>query len=694
MKHSKRAGLYLRASSAGQIDKDYDPEGFTIPAQRELTTRKAAELDAEVVAEWVERAVSAKTQDRPKLQEMLAYVKTHRLDYVIVHKLDRMARNRLDHLLIKLALREAGVTLVSATEQIDEDTVTGVLLDGVISTMNEVYSLNLRTEVIKGMTQKAKAGGTPAMAPLGYLNIREIVDGREVRTVAIDPERGPLIAEAFELYATGEWTLRRLLDHLTAKGLRNRAIRARPPQPLSLSRLGAILRSRYYIGYVYYRGAEYPGRHDPLVSQELFDRVQAVLASHNGSGQRQRTHHHYLKGALYCARCGSRVSYMRVDGHGGTYGYMYCRGRHAKRTDCQQPYMPPAQVETAVTDYYQYIELGDDLVAGLRQRLADDLDAIRGRSRDTIRRQQARVDRLRAEEQKLLHLFYRDKITDELFEQEQTRIASELADARHTLAAVQNEYAEGQRIVELALDLARDCQTAYQLADPPIRRLFNQVFFTKIFIDAVDTTTPNVAGAELASPFAELVAGEAPRPRRRRRTAADHSGSEGDQQVGVTTGSIHYQRLVTIIRADEAGLIRSRLVPPVRFVQHLHEPGSVVSCWFRPRWRLRGGVVVESVVVELLSRYANRSDLLDPLVDVRRGIEAHGPPRRHRRSKTVGPVARTRGADRSTPKGSRRCWFTTDAEARSCLGVAGFCSMGGRWPVGGLARDGSARPVG
>jgi len=422
--------------------------------------------------------------------------------------------------------------------------------------------LGLRTEVIKGMTQKAKAGGIPAMAPLGYLNVREIVDGREVRTVAIDPERGPLIAEAFELYATGEWTARTLLDHLTAKGLRTRAIRSRPSQPLSLSRLWVILRSRYYIGYVTYRGAEYPGRHQPLVSQELFDRVQAVLASHNGSGQRQRTHHHYLKGALYCARCGCRVSYIGLDGHGGTYGYMYCRGRHAKRTDCQQPYMPPALVEAAVTDYYQYIELGDDLVTNLKQRLADDLDTIRGRSRDTVRHQQTRVDRLRAEEQKLLHLFYRDKITDELFEQEQTRIATELTDARRTLAAVQSQYAEGQRIVELALDLARDCQRAYQTADPPTRRLFNQVFFTKIFIDAVDSPTPTVAGAELASPYAELATQEpTPRPDRRRPTPG---GPDDDQQrTLMTRGNIHRQRLVTIITQDEeTGLIRRCLVPP------------------------------------------------------------------------------------------------------------------------------------
>jgi site-specific DNA recombinase len=162
--------------------------------------------------------------------------------------------------------------------------------------------------------------------------------------------------------------------------------------------------------------------------------------------------------ALCTARAVAPESpYMRVDGHGGEYGYFYCLGRHSKRTDCRQPFMQPALVEAAVADYYQYVELGDDVVTGLKQRLADDLDTIRGRSRDTVRRQQARVDRIRAEEQKLLHLFYRDKITDELFEEEQARIAGELKDARRALAAVQNEYAEGQRIVELALDLAADC---------------------------------------------------------------------------------------------------------------------------------------------------------------------------------------------------------------------------------------------
>jgi len=89
-----------------------------------------------------------------------------------------------------------------------------------MATIAEFYSRNLAAEAVKGMTQKAKVGGTPGKAPIGYMNVRERVDGHEIRTVAIDPERGPLIRLAFEHYATGEWTLRGLIKELTDRGLR------------------------------------------------------------------------------------------------------------------------------------------------------------------------------------------------------------------------------------------------------------------------------------------------------------------------------------------------------------------------------------------------------------------------------------------------------------------------------------------
>ncbi|WP_405541499.1 recombinase family protein [Streptomyces phaeochromogenes] len=152
-------------------------------------------------------------------KDLSVFSRRGRVDYVFVHKVDRLARNRVDDVEITLAIKKAGATLVSATENIDE-TPSGMLLHGIMSSIAEFYSRNLATEVHKGMSQKAKTGGTPGKAPLGYLNVvLRTPEGREERTVEVDPERAELISWAFEAFASGTWTLRSLADELETRGL-------------------------------------------------------------------------------------------------------------------------------------------------------------------------------------------------------------------------------------------------------------------------------------------------------------------------------------------------------------------------------------------------------------------------------------------------------------------------------------------
>lgn len=127
------------------------------------------------------------------------------IQYVIVHKVDRLARNRVDDVEINVAIRKTGATLVSCTENIDE-TPSGALMHGIMSSIAEFYSKNLANEVIKGSVEKATSGGTVGKAPTGYVNVRKMESGRENRTVEIDPVRGPLMKWVFEEYATGEWS--------------------------------------------------------------------------------------------------------------------------------------------------------------------------------------------------------------------------------------------------------------------------------------------------------------------------------------------------------------------------------------------------------------------------------------------------------------------------------------------------------
>jgi DNA invertase Pin-like site-specific DNA recombinase len=273
-----RAVLYIRVSSSQQADNDYDLEGFSIPAQRDALQRKAASLGLQVVEEYVDRGESGKTANRPGLQALLTRLEQGDIQAVLVHKIDRLARNRADDVAIVMKIRAAGAQLVSATENIDE-TPSGLLLHGIMSSIAEFYSRNLATEIMKGTTQKAKAGGTPFRAPLGYLNVREYIDGREIRTITTDPETAPLVRLMFDLYATGDYSLIDLAAILEARGLRSRASRNRPAKVLGTNRLSSILHNDYYAGIVNYAGNTSRGRHEPLVDEATFQKVQQIPRS-------------------------------------------------------------------------------------------------------------------------------------------------------------------------------------------------------------------------------------------------------------------------------------------------------------------------------------------------------------------------------------------------------------------------------
>jgi site-specific DNA recombinase len=351
------AVVYVRVSPGkGQAAKADEPDGYSLPAQLSACKRKAAGLTAVIIEEFIERSESAKTADRPELQRMLQFVKEQRVKYVIVHKVDRLARNRVDDALINLALKQAGAELVSVSENIDQ-TPSGLLLHGIMSSIAEFYSRNLATEVIKGSVQKAKNGGTPGKAPLGYLNVRQVVNGLEGRTVVVDPERAPLMRWAFEAYATGEWTIRRLLAELTERGLTTLPGPKTPSRPLTVSHLHRLLRHPYYVGIVRYRGVLYQGKHEQLVPYDTWQRVQELLTAKHLSGEKHREHPHYLKGSIYCGQCGSRLIVCHAKGRGGTYPYFICIGRQQKRTDCQLRALRIEKVEHAVATHYATVQL-------------------------------------------------------------------------------------------------------------------------------------------------------------------------------------------------------------------------------------------------------------------------------------------------------------------------------------------------
>ena len=479
----KRAVSYIRVSTREQAQRGGSEEGFSLPAQREANKRKAQSMGALVVKEFADRGESARSANRPELQKMLAYLKEDGgIDYVIVHKLDRLARNRADDVEINRAFEEAGVRLVSTSENIDQ-TPGGMLLHGIMSSIAEFYSRNLANEVIKGMGEKARNGGTLGKAPLGYLNVRARDEhGREVRTVALDEERAPLVRLAFSEYATGNWTVSQLAKHLAGLGLDVPATPSKPARPITKGRLHTLLRHPYYKGVVQFQGVEYAGKHEPLVDSQTWQTVQAILASRR-YGERQRIHNHFLKSTVVCGQCGARLSVQNAKNSKGTiYPYFVC-ARRCRLHDCTFTAVLIDVVEDRMVELYRTIQLSAADRTQIEHYLHDELSQIEGDKAKAIRSLTTRRTNLEDKRRRLLHAHYEGAIPLDLLKEEQAKLSTELNQIERQLAAYQADAAEVRQHLTQALDLLEDCHRLYTAAPAHLKKLLNQVFFQRVLVN-------------------------------------------------------------------------------------------------------------------------------------------------------------------------------------------------------------------
>jgi site-specific DNA recombinase len=210
-----------------------------------------------------------------------------------------------------------------------------------------------------------------------------------VACIEPDPDRAHHILAAFELYASGDWTLERLTAELAARGLRNRGRRDYPPKPLSLGGVAKLLANKAYVGLIDWNGVLVQGQHQPLVSPELFQQVQDLLAARSARGTRERKHHHYLKGVLYCAVCGRRYSYLVATGKSGRrYQYFYCLGtRPAGRGGCREPHTPADRLERQVEQLYERIQLPHPWLTKLHAALEIEIAARQGQAAHELQQQ-------------------------------------------------------------------------------------------------------------------------------------------------------------------------------------------------------------------------------------------------------------------------------------------------------------------
>jgi site-specific DNA recombinase len=494
-----KAVAYLRVST-----KEQAQEGYSIAAQQDACTRFIKGKGWELVDVYSDRGESARTADRPQFQLLMRNIaEDSSIRFLVIHKLDRLARSIRDYAAVRDLLDKAGVQLVSVTEGL-EATASGKMVEGMLAVVAEWYSNNLSTEIRKGQTQKLREGVWPNLAPIGYRNIRlEPAPGQRRGRAAIVPdEKAPLVRQAFELYAAGEWPLTALAEEMYRRGLRNRR-----GGRVSRSRLHEMLSNPAYIGKIPWKGAVYEGTHQPIVPAEAFELVQERLSKHGRSKERQRKHTHFLKGLLRCGSCGGRLLYNVVKGRNNRpFPYFACASHFNARKSCPEPYVPAQAMEQGVEDLYREIRLPRGLRARLERILEEEVIARERHRAQETRFVARRLDRLAAERERLLDLYLAGDLDRETFRDRKARIEEEVRDLEARTADQAAKLGQARELVALALKLARNSHASYRKASPETKKVWDQAFFEEVVVrDRV------VVDVRYAEPFQAIFAAEAGR---------------------------------------------------------------------------------------------------------------------------------------------------------------------------------------
>jgi len=404
---------YARVSS-----KNQEAEGYSIPAQLKCLQEYATKNGFVIVKEFTD-IETAKKAGRTQFNKMLNFLDTDTsIKHILVEKTDRLLRNIADYALIDrlIEYRDIKIHLVKEGGILSKDSRSNEkFIFGIKALMAKNYSDNLSEEVRKGMTEKAVQGWYPSSAPYGYSNEKE--NGKSI--IKVDSTAAPYIQKMFELYATGSYSLRTLRAKMIADGMVYRN-----GKNFYRSTVENILKNEFYTGMFLWKEKRYENAlHEPLVSKEMFQRVQDVMFNPNKS--RSRKGMFPFTNLIKCGMCSCAFT---AELKKGKYIYYHCSG---SKGNCKQDYLRQETIDELFSSLFNQLYISDEIQAiimqGLRESFQDKIayhNALIDQLEQQIKRLQHRIDQAYLDklDNKISEDFWQIKTKEWLSEQQNLNI--------------------------------------------------------------------------------------------------------------------------------------------------------------------------------------------------------------------------------------------------------------------------------
>ncbi len=365
--------------------------------------------------EFIEKQ-SAKLPGRPVFGEILGRIERGEAQGIVCWKLDRLARNPVDGGQVSWMLQRGIIQHIQTHDRSYRPT-DNILLMSVEFGMANQFIIDLSSNTKRGLMEKAKRGEYPGYAPIGYLN-----DPR-TKLVAVNKKKSKIVRRVFELYAEGNWRLEDAANFLAREGVKTKG-----DIPLKRDQVSYMLSNPFYCGFFRYAGELYEGKHEPIVSKQLFDKVQAALKARSKPPKNPENNPQALCGTIRCGTCGMMITAEHKFKHqknGNVHEYVYYRcTRKNKTIKCSEPPIREEALNRQLSNLFKKYALPDDWSAELL-KMADKDEREAGQSTAVLVQEiKLEIQAISQKLQRLLDAYLDQDIEREIYRSEKAELLS------------------------------------------------------------------------------------------------------------------------------------------------------------------------------------------------------------------------------------------------------------------------------
>jgi DNA invertase Pin-like site-specific DNA recombinase len=483
--------LWIRVSSEQQAS------GFSLKSQEDLLKKAAEGFD--ILATFIVAESAKVSENRHKFKEMVEYVKVNKIGHIFAWSQDRLGRHYKDFNIIQSLIddNDVSVVLVESKKTISrQSTIADRFLFQVMAALAESDNRKRAADTQRGMRRAAEEGRVPHLVPIAYINMPDPSDtiGKR-RTVIQDDERAPLVAWAFEAFSKGGQSLSTLAVELNNRGLTTKPSPRRSPGPITVGNLHKILTNRFYCGEFPSGGTIYTGTYKPLVTKELWDKVQARL-NENRTYSRPATRKFFaFRPFLRCGYCHCSLTANDTPGRHkkGKFTYYFCTSGKLRvdpnwykkkfGTDkCLQKYWKEEEIDNLIEGEIGKLYLDDTVVAKIKEQLK----TTNVREEVYERKELRRIEAERTRKQNHIRISYRDrldgKISLEQFEEVQAGAQADLHRIESNIEKLSQRNFKYREQGSRVLELLNGMKAVYKRADLPGKHKILEVMLDRIVL--------------------------------------------------------------------------------------------------------------------------------------------------------------------------------------------------------------------